>query len=116
VDDEEAVLLTLRLVLESVGFRVATARSAAEALKTLQSGRFHAAVLDYWLPTVNGVELAKQLKKANPSMPIVFLSAYRELPGEALGLAEAWFKKGEGTPEELLTKLSEIVNRGASAT
>lgn len=113
VDDEETILLTVKMLLESVGFRVVTATSAADALKACQSERVHAAVLDYWLPTINGVELARQLKRVSPSLPIVFLSAFRELPGETIGLAEAWFRKGEEAPEQLLTKLKELVPRCA---
>ena len=45
VDDEETILLTLKMLLESVGFRVLTATSAAEALKACQSEHFHATVL-----------------------------------------------------------------------
>lgn len=116
VDDEETILLTLKMLLESVGFRVLTATSAAEALKACQSEHFHAAVLDYWLPKVNGVQLARQLKQAMPLMPIVFLSAYRELPGETIGLAEAWFRKGEEAPEQLLAKLNQLVPRDKLST
>ena len=113
VDDEDTILATLKLLLESVGLRVITATSAADALKAFQSEQFNAAVLDYSLPNVNGIELARQMKQAKPSMPIVFLSAFSELPGETLGLAEAWFRKAEHSPEQLLIKLNEMVKRNS---
>jgi hypothetical protein len=50
------------------------------------------------------------MKKAKPEIPIVFLSAYSELPGETVGLAECWIKKGEKEPEQLLALLQTLVN------
>jgi CheY-like chemotaxis protein len=109
VDDEEPILFTLKLLLESVGFRVVTATSAAQALTLFNSEQIDAAVLDYYLPGMTGTNLAKRLKEARPNLPIVILSAYSELGQESLGLAEAWIRKSDNDPEQFLARLTDLV-------
>ncbi len=108
VDDETSVLLTVKMMLERAGFLVITASSAAEALNAIASEKIDAAVLGYAMPNMNGIQLAQRIKTLRPELPIFFLSAFQELPGETLGLAEAWIKKGEADPEQWVSKLKTI--------
>ena len=109
VDDEPSVLMMERLLLESVGFHVLTASSGGEAIATLQSSNIDVIVMDLSMPGMSGLVAAKTMKVLKPDVLIVFLSAYAELPGETIGIAEWWAKKGEHTPEHLLSNLSELV-------
>ncbi len=114
VDDDKSVLLTLKMILERAAFRVITASSAVEALNAIAAERIDAAVLDYAMPNMNGIQLARRIKALKPELPIFFLSAFQELPGETLGLAEAWIKKGEADPEQWVSKLKAIAGAGAT--
>jgi CheY-like chemotaxis protein len=105
VDDEFSVLTMEKLLLESAGFRVLTASSGAEALEVFKSQNVDVVVMDYFMPKMNGIATAKLMKQLKPKVPILFLSAYNELPGETLGLAAAWVKKGEEDPEHFLARL-----------
>lgn len=109
VDDEPSVLMMEKLLLESAGFRVLTASSGIEAIATLQSANIDVVVMDYSMPGMSGVAAAQAMKRLRPDVLLVFLSAYSELPGETLGIAEWWAKKGDHTSEHLLSKLSELV-------
>jgi DNA-binding response OmpR family regulator len=60
---------------------------------------------------MNGVAVARELKRLDSGIPIIILSAYGTLLDETLGLAEVWIRKGEEDPQYLLAQLSELLNR-----
>jgi CheY-like chemotaxis protein len=108
IDDEEPGLQLRKLLLESAGYGVTTARSGAEGIQLFRSQPFDAIILDYWMSGMNGVSVARELKRLNASIPIIILSAYASLPDEALGVADVWILKG-GAPESLLTSVREVL-------
>src|SRR3989442_2657563 len=85
VDDEPAVLHTLRRVLER-RYTIATASSAEEAARLAGAAEFAAVLTDYDLPGQNGVWLLVQLA-TRPGLRKVLTSG-RDIPGiEALNSA-----------------------------
>ncbi len=54
-------------------------------------------VVDYWMAGMNGLAVAREIKKLNSAMPIIMLSGLAELPGEATGIADRWIIKGRST-------------------
>lgn len=114
VDDEESVLLMQKLMLESAGFRVLTASSGLQAVEIFKSEKVNAVVMDYWMPGMNGVTTAQVMKRLKPQVPILFVSAFTELPGETLGLAQGWIKKGQDSPEQFISRLHCLVNENGS--
>ncbi len=114
IDDEEPGLQVRRMLLESAGYRVLCARSGVDGIKVFQSEPVDAVVLDYWMSGMNGIAVARELKRLNPGTPIMILSAYGTLLDETLGLADLWIRKGEEDPQYVLIKLQELLeNRGA---
>lgn len=78
VDDEEPALEDLARMLRAlpaVG-EVATASSGAGALRALTQRRFDAVFLDVRMPELDGLELARVLKRLENPPPVVFVSAY----------------------------------------
>jgi len=110
VDDEANQLVLRKLLLENAGYRVLTADSFRSALSTFESHAIDLAVVDYWMTGGNGVQLASELKRHKEGLPIVILSAYSELPGETIGIADAWITKG-GASQTLLAKIEELLAR-----
>jgi CheY-like chemotaxis protein len=110
-DDEPAVLFTLKAVLETSGFHVLTARSGREALNLFESQKVDLVLLDYAMPGLSGIATATRMKQLKPEVPIAFLSAYAELPGETLGIAEWWARKGEEDPAQLVARLTALTTR-----
>jgi CheY-like chemotaxis protein len=108
VDDEPKALSVRRLLLESAGYRVATAHSGEEGIQIFKSQLFDAVIIDYWLLGMDGIEAARELKRINPTIPIIILSALTELPGESIGAADRWFLKGED-PAYLLNAIKTML-------
>jgi CheY-like chemotaxis protein len=73
-----------------------------------------AAVLDYWMADMNGLNVAREIRKLNPKLPIIILSAYGELLDESLGLADVWIRKGEEDPQYLLSRLEQLLGTKSS--
>jgi CheY-like chemotaxis protein len=109
VDDEEPGLEMRRILLESAGYRVLTAKSGREGIRIFNSEKIDAVILDYWMAGMNGIAVARQLKHSNPATPIIMLSAYGTILDEALGVADVWIRKGEEDPQYLLARLKEMI-------
>ena len=112
VDDEENQLVLRKLVLERAGYRVLTASSAAKAMELFRSGSIDLLIVDYYMPGMSGLALARELQQQK-RLPVVILSAYAELPGESIGTADVWITKGAAS-EELLTTLAELLAKRVS--
>ena len=109
IDDEEPGRTLRKLLLESVGYDVLTAASGREGLQLFQSHTINAVIVDYWMADMNGLAVAKELRRLNRKTPIIVLSAYVPILDEAIGLADLWVRKGEVGPEYLLAKVKELL-------
>lgn len=76
VDDEPLTLRTVSRGLTSEGFEVLTADSGEDALKIFQEENPDLMLLDIVLPGIDGVEVLRQIKAANPASIVVMMSAY----------------------------------------
>ncbi len=74
VDDESAILQTLRFNLERSGYAVMTAGDGRSAIATAQREEPDLIVLDIMLPILDGVEACKEIRKFS-SVPIIMLTA-----------------------------------------
>jgi two-component system alkaline phosphatase synthesis response regulator PhoP len=74
VDDESAILQTLRFNLERSGYAVVTASDGRSAIATAQREQPDLIVLDIMLPTLDGIEACKEIRKFS-SVPIIMLTA-----------------------------------------
>lgn len=108
VDDERIGLRVRKIMLESRGFNVLTASDGRQGLEVFEANRVDLVVLDYFMPDMNGGEVAAELRRRRPDLPIIFLSAYFSLPPEALELANAFITKGD-PPDALLEKIEQLV-------
>ncbi len=108
VDDERIGLRVRKIMLESRGFHVLTASDGRQGLAVFEENKVDLVVLDYFMPDMNGGEVAAELRRRQPDLPIIFLSAYFSLPPEALELANAFITKGD-PPDALLEKIEQLV-------
>src|SRR5438309_7205600 len=94
VDDDVAVLLTLKTVLEMDGFEVETAESAAEALEKLGSGVYQMVINDVRMESEQaGFEVIRAARQQDYDPATALLTAYPPQNGE-------W--KREGTQSVLV--------------
>src|SRR5712691_5395201 len=76
VDDEKTIADGLRLTLESEGYGVRTAGSVREALTAVLQGDSHAAIVDLMLPDGDGLHLTRELKRRDPAIEVIVITAY----------------------------------------
>ncbi|MBI5504519.1 MAG: PAS domain S-box protein [Deltaproteobacteria bacterium] len=111
VDDEEALVFLVTRTLERMGFRVSGYTRPAEALAAVRTdpAQFDLAITDLNMPGLSGLEVAHELLRLRPDLPVVLASGYvtDELRAEALaaGVRDVIYKPN--TMEEL----GEVVQR-----
>lgn len=108
VDDERIGLRVRKIMLESHGFHVLTANDGKQGIAVFEANPVDVVVLDYFMPDMNGGDVAAELRRRRPDVPIIFLSAYFSLPPEALELANAFITKGD-PPDSLLEKIEQLM-------
>ncbi len=93
VDDEQILVQIGRSLLEGMGHQVTGVASGAEALAAFRASpeTFDLVLADLTMPDQSGLDLAEELRKARPSLPVALMTAPRETPSEerlrALGIA-----------------------------
>jgi CheY-like chemotaxis protein len=108
IDDEELGLRIRRIVLEHAGYRVLTALDGPTGLNLFAREAVDAVILDYFMPVMNGGEVAAELRRQRPEVPILLLSAYINLPAEVVGMVDCTILKGDG-PQVLLARVRETL-------
>ena len=76
VDDEPEMCWILENIIRKTGLACMTALSAREAIALKESNKFGMVFLDAKLPDIDGLELARKLRKTNAHLPIVIVSGY----------------------------------------
>jgi DNA-binding NtrC family response regulator len=76
VDDEPRLRDALTLLLKREGYAVDVADSGEAAERLFAKARYDAVVLDIWLPGMDGVETFERLRRHDPDVVTVFLTAH----------------------------------------
>lgn len=87
VDDDPAILRSLRRGLRLEGFDVDTAGSGGQALEAIGEGEPDAVVLDVSMPGLSGIEVCSRLRLSGVDVPVLMLSAMDEVADRVAGLA-----------------------------
>jgi CheY-like chemotaxis protein len=74
IDDDRDLLTAIGFRFNAKGFEVASAADGAEALKLFKSHRPDLVIIDVRLPTLDGLLVLREFKKADPRVPIVVMS------------------------------------------
>jgi CheY-like chemotaxis protein len=109
VDDERLGLQVRKMLLERQGYKVLTAQSGPEGLEIFKVNPVKAVVLDYSMPGMNGDEVAAQMKSLKPFVRILLLSAFVDLPEEALKHVDKRALKGVA-PTAFLNDLEQLLS------
>ena len=78
VDDEPIILITVRMLLEQIGFTVHTVENGREAVNQVekQDILFCAIVMDILMPEMDGIEAMNKIRKIDATIPILLTSGY----------------------------------------
>jgi DNA-binding response OmpR family regulator len=113
-DDELAVRDALGRALSSEGYDVAFARDGRETLAAVETEEPDAAVLDVMMPPPDGLEVCRRLRAAENALPILMLTARRDVSDRVAGLdagADDYLPKPFAL-DELLARLRAMIRRG----
>jgi two-component system catabolic regulation response regulator CreB len=113
VEDEPAIADTIVYALSTESFDPHWCATGGAALEAVRAGGYALAILDVGLPDINGFELFKQLQKANPALPAIFLTARSaeidRVVGLELGAADYIAKPF--SPRELVARVRTVLRR-----
>ncbi len=76
VDDEEAILSSLSSILQDEGYEVTTAKSGMEALRIFTTDPPDLAILDIWMPEMDGLETLKRIRELVPTAQVMMMSGH----------------------------------------
>ena len=76
VDDEQNILKTMRICLESAGFEVVTIASPVEALDAVRGRVFDLAFFDLKMQPMDGMQLLRETRQLSPETTVVLMTAH----------------------------------------
>src|SRR5216683_1671637 len=111
VDDEAEIREGLEMLLSSEGYDVASAETGDAGLAKLEEQPFDLLLLDVSLPDRNGLELLREIRRRDPYLSVVLITAYASIE-----MARAAFKNGAmdyitkpWSNDELLAQVAQAV-------
>ena len=116
VDDERAVRESLRRALELEGYEIELAADGQEALHHLEANgetQPDAVILDVLMPTMDGLEVCRRLRRAGNRVPVLMLTARDEIENRVAGLdagADDYVTKPFAL-EELVARVRALLRR-----
>ena len=115
VDDDKNTRRLFRAVLEQAGYRVCTAADGEEALAVLDREYVDLVVLDVMMPKMDGLEVARQVRRQRCNTPILMLTARSDVQDRIAGLnagADYYLTKPFDSGE-LLASINALLRRQA---
>ena len=109
VDDDPSVLQVSSRILREEGYEVRTAVDGFEALVELRRAMPDLIVSDLAMPNMSGFELLSIIRRRFPHIPVVAISGDYIGNSPAGLIADAFFIKGQYTPEELFRNIAALI-------
>ncbi len=125
VDDDPDILEAISMILESQGYKVATARDGVEGLANLKAEKPDLLVLDLMMPKMDGFAVCKELQDPRwakyKDMPILILTSVREEASRrryeletGLELDVDDYVEKPVSPDTLLERVGRLIKRKGS--
>jgi DNA-binding NtrC family response regulator len=110
VDDEPAVLSALKRVFRNAPYQIHTAENGRAALELLARTTIHAALIDFKMPQMDGLELLEQMRGQWPSIKVVILTGFGGVKEavKAIQMGAVDFLQKPFEPEALEARLNQI--------
>ena len=116
-EDDNHIREGLAEVLEGEGYRTLPARDGNEALDVFKREKPDFVCLDIMMPGVDGYEVCKEIRRHDPAVPIIFISAKSEEIDRVLGLelgADDFIMKPFGV-REVIARIRAVTRRCIAA-
>jgi len=76
VDDDSMIRLVVKTILERQGHSVVLAECGHDGAEAIEAYAFDIAIVDIFMPDMNGLETIKAFRRSAPRLPIVVMSGY----------------------------------------
>ena len=117
VDDESAIRTIIVKYATFEGYDTDEAENGMQALEKCKVNDYDLVVLDIMMPELDGFSVARELKKSEPLLPIILLSArgeeYDRINGFEIGVDDYVVKPF--SPKELMLRIGAILRRVSNA-
>ncbi len=113
IEDDQALALGLHINLEAEGYEVIHSASAERGISLLEGSSIDLVVLDLMLPGINGIEALKRIRKDDPKLPVLILTAKSSVEDKVEGLkagADDYLTKPFHL-EEFLLRIRRMLDR-----
>ena len=110
VDDEPAILASLKRVFRKAPYKIHTAENGRIAMEVLQQTKIDAALVDLKMPEMDGMELLEQIRKQWPSVQVVILTGFGGVKEavEAIQMGAVDFLQKPFEPETIEARMNQI--------
>jgi len=111
LDDDPGVRRSLSLALSLAGYQVEAYATAEDLLRGLDPSQPGCLVLDLRMPGMDGLEVQQALGDRGCSLPVIFMSAYGDIPTtvRALKAGAVDFLEKPFSTESLITRIEEAI-------
>ncbi len=112
VDDEERLREMAKAILESHGYEVLCAQDGFEGLHALKESLPDLVISDLQMPNMDGFEFLSVVRQRFPHLPVIVISgefSAVDVPNSVL--ADAFFEKSQYTPDQLITRIADLVSK-----
>ena len=114
IDDNEDVLECEKSFLETFGYTVLTAASGGKGLELASKYSVDVVILDYFMPEMNGQEVALEMRRLKPLAPIILLTGAVDIPEQTLNLVDALIAK-DRLASQLLPAIAQLQGCGSTS-
>lgn len=118
VDDEPVLAEMVSMALRYEGWNIATASDGASAIASARAERPDVVVLDVMLPDMSGLEVLHRLRKENPALPVLLLTAKDAVEDRIAGLTAGGddYVTKPFSIEEVVLRLRALLRRTGVTT
>jgi two-component system chemotaxis response regulator CheY len=114
VEDERDLVRVLLLLFKKLNIRVCfIAYDGREALEKFieTTPKPHVVIMDYRLPTMNGIEVTREMLKIDPQTRVIFMSADAAVEDEALAAGAVVFLKKPASIRDIDAAIQDIMKK-----
>lgn len=112
VDDESDIVRSMEQLLQQQGYVVECANSGAQGLASIEATAPDLVLLDFAMPGMSGLEVARRARQHHPELPIVFVSGHAQRDMLEGAVPGAYLLRKPFQSEELFRTIADCLSEG----
>ena len=116
IDDEQVVLDSVSKILTDENYEVDVSLSGREGLNRAIQKEYDIVLTDIRMPDIGGMRVLRDIKRANPSLPVVMITGYASIQSsvQAMKLGAADYIEKPFTPDQLINAVASALDVAAT--